>query len=99
MWQRRGTSASTSFVSAIPIPSSRTPGPIPELRLEARRDACRHERADIATHGGDLPDERGGDVARGRRCRQEYRLHVRRHRAIHPGHLHLIIEIGGIAEA
>src|SRR5690242_2602550 len=34
-----------------------------ELGLEAGRDVRRHEGANIAPHGGDLPDQCGGDRA------------------------------------
>ena len=47
---------------------------------------------------GDLPDKRGGDVAGLRARRQENRLQPGRHRAVHAGHLHLVVEVGAVAQ-
>ena len=60
---------------------------------------CRHEGRDVAAHAGNLPDQGGGDRANRGRGGQEYRLHFGRHRGIHAGHLHFVIEIGGVAHA
>ena len=51
-----------------------------------------------AAHAGDLAHQGGGDRANLRRRRQ-HRLHARRHYGIHAGHLHFIVEVGGIAHA
>ena len=34
-----------------------------------------------------------------RACRQEHGLQIRRHRLVHAGHLHLVVEIGAVAQA
>ncbi len=60
----------------------------------ARRD----EGPDVAAHLRDLADKRGGDVARFRARRQENGLQPRRHRAVHPRHLHLVVEVGAVAQ-
>ena len=43
-------------------------------------------------------DKRGGDVARLGRRGHEDGVNVGGHRSVHPGHLHLVVEVGRIAE-
>ena len=70
-----------------------------ELSGDLLRHARRHEGRDVAAHRGDLADQRRGDVARMRRGGEEDGPDLRRHRAVHAGHLYLVFEIGGVAEA
>ena len=73
------------------------------LRCEFRFQPChhggRHEGADVAAHLGDLAHQSGGDRAHRGARGQEDGLDRRRHRAVHPGHLHFVVEIGGVAQA
>src|SRR6266436_2786753 len=67
--------------------------------LEAGGDGCRHKGGYVAAHGSDLTDQCGGDRADKNRGRNEHGLHVGRHSAVHAGKLHLVIEVGAIAQA
>ena len=73
-------------------------GQRPNFRASFAATTWRHERRDVAAHRGDLADKRGGDVARAGAAGRKTVLDVRRHRAVHPGHLHLVVEVGGVAE-
>ena len=53
----------------------------------------------VAAHACDLSHECGGDRAYPGRGRQEHGLDVGRHRLVHSGHLHFIVEIGAVAQA
>ncbi len=53
----------------------------------------------VASHLSDLAHKGGGNMPIGAGGRQEYRIEAGGEGAIHAGHLHFIVEIGGIAEA
>ena len=54
-----------------------------EFRFQPGRDRRRHEGDTSPPMDGDLPHQCGGDRADRRAGRQEHRLHVGRHRAVH----------------
>ena len=70
-----------------------------EFGLEAGGDRRRHEGGDVAAHGRDLAHQCGGDRADRDRGRQEHRLHLRRHGLVHARDLHLVVEVGAVAQA
>src|SRR6185312_8308504 len=63
-----------------------------EFGGEFGEDGLRHERRYVAVHGGDLPDQCGGDRAHQGRRRQEHGLNRGLHRTVHARHLHFSIE-------
>ena len=69
------------------------------LRFEALRHGRRHEIRYRPAHQGDLAHERTRDMPHVRARRQEHRLDVGSHAAVHARHLHLIVEVGAIAQA
>ena len=48
---------------------------------------------------GPAPCRRGCDVTHFGRRGQKHRLHLRAQRAVHPRHLHLVIQVGAVAQA
>src|ERR1043165_4661302 len=93
-------SAKTRIIKA-PLPSWVMSGAgfAGALGLEPGRDRGRHEARDVAAQAGDLTHQSGGDRADRRRGRQKHGLDLRRHGAVHAGHLHLVIEVGAVAQA
>src|SRR5882724_12975249 len=69
-----------------------------EFGLEFGGDRGRHECGEVAAHGGDLAYQCGGDRADGGRRWYEHRMHLGRHGLVHAGYLHLVVEIGAVAQ-
>src|SRR5579883_1797293 len=67
--------------------------------LEPVRHNGGHKGRHVASHAGNLPHQSGADGTHRWRRRQEHGQHVGRHRGVHPGELHLVVEVGAIAQA
>ncbi len=65
-----------------------------QLAGHGRRD----ERRDVAAHGCDLANKGRRDVTCARAGGQEDRLDVWRHRSVHAGHLHLVVEVRAVPQ-
>src|SRR5687768_16545471 len=94
-------SAAASFAISIrgrPAPGWIRPTSAGEPLFDTLRHYRGHEGRDVAAHRGDLADKRGGDVAGPRGRRNENRLQPGRHRAVCAGHLHLVVEVGAVAQ-
>src|SRR3989337_2149905 len=70
-----------------------------KLLLERGGHDRRDEGRTIAAHGGNLANETCRDMPRLRRGGQKHRLDLRRKGLVHAGHLHLVVEIAGVAQA
>src|SRR5262249_3001034 len=68
-------------------------------RLESLEHSCRNERRRIASHHSNRTHQIGRDMPNGRRGRDVDSLDLRRHLAVHAGHLHFIVEVGTVAQA
>src|SRR6478609_1324818 len=70
-----------------------------EFGLEFGGNRGRYERGEVAAHARDLAHQCGGDRADRSRGRDEHRMHLGRHGLVHAGQLHLVVEIGAVAQA
>ena len=57
------------------------------------------ERGHVAAQERDLAHEVGRDMPDMRRSGDEHRLNIREHGPVHARHLHLVVEIGAVAQA
>src|SRR4029079_1933368 len=67
--------------------------------LEFGGNRGRYERGEVAAHARDLAHQCGGDRADRSRGRDEHRTRCGRHGLVHAGQLHLVVEIGAVAQA
>src|SRR3954467_1730214 len=93
------SAAATATMRIMDTPDQVMPGSTGELGLQASSDHGRDEGRDVAAHRCDLPDQCGGDRADADRSRKKYRFDVGRHGLVHAGNLHLVIEIGAVAQS
>src|SRR6478752_8584630 len=70
-----------------------------EFGLEFGGNRGRYERGEVAAHARDLAHQCGGDRADRSRGRDEHRMHLGRHGLVHAGQLHLVVEVGAVAQA
>src|ERR1700761_9116512 len=70
-----------------------------ELGFQEGCNGGRHEGRHVAAHASDLTHQCGGDRADRHRGRDEDGMDVGRHRLVHAGDLHLVVEIGAVAQA
>src|SRR6185437_14110152 len=70
-----------------------------EFGLEGFGNLRRHKCRDVAAHAGDLAYQCGSDRANGRRGRDEDRVHLGGHGLVHARDLHLVVEVGTVAQA